>query len=53
LWRSLESDVVEESSNFGGKLELPATLLYLLPKVDELEVNRHTRPFLKNPRFWN
>jgi hypothetical protein len=40
-WRCLELDVLEELSNFGGKIEIPAAMQYLLPKIDDLEVPRY------------
>jgi len=38
-WRCLECDVTEECQNFGGKIEIPAAMQYLLPKVEDSEVS--------------
>ena len=36
-WRCLESNVFHENSNFGGKIEIPSTLQYLIPKSSDFE----------------
>jgi len=38
FWRCLEGEVISEGQNFNGKIEIPSTLHYLLPKLDEEEV---------------
>ena len=37
---------MEECSNFGGKIEIPAAMQYLLPKADDYEVSMSKYSFL-------
>jgi hypothetical protein len=39
FWRCLEGDVISEGQNFDGKIEIPSSLHYLLPKMEEEEVS--------------